>query len=270
MGMNPTQQLAVSMCYGHGNSAAPYTQDTSPTPVGTAGPAPVSIGSFAGAKTKDIKSPTSPYDEGGNPYALGPEDENWGDLGNTRGKGLENNDLKFQSTGNGGGPGGGSGALAGGGGVQGPSSTGSKGRGTASAGTGKNKQIPFFTGDLKHWNNHGGSWGAEDDAKYLRQKAKAAELRKLPSKYLTDEEKDLVKMFSKVGKWESIFERASFALHWFCRNYGCVGYAEAMGITYPEVEGFPSSFLLIQPPLEQNICIDPDEKSPLLTPDMKS
>ena len=73
------------------------------------------------------------------------------------------------------------------------------------------------------------SWDAEQ-RKWDYDKRRAAQLKKLLPRHLTPEEKDLVRMFTGPTKHESIFEYASFALHWFCRNHGCVGYYEAMGI----------------------------------------
>ena len=134
-----------------------------------------------------------------------------------------------------------------GGGTGSSAKGGGKGRQAgASGGIGSGKQLPFYTGDVRDGTSNGDSWGPEADSKYLRQKYKAEQLKKLPREYLTDEEKDLVKMFSPPGKHESIFDRASFALHWFCRHYGCVGYNEAMGITYPEID--PFSWMLSEPP----------------------
>ena len=105
-------------------------------------------------------------------------------------------------------------------------------KGARSLAGGKNKQIPFYTGDKRDGISNANAWMPknDEDRRVLRDRDRARELKKLPKKYLTDEEKDMVKMYSKIGKHESIFERASFALHWFCRNYGCYMYDELMGV----------------------------------------
>ena len=246
-GMDPTQQLAVNMCYSQlGGSSPPSGPPTMPrNPVG--GSAPISVGGFAGGGTTTVRPPASTYNEGDSPLAgrdIGDEIDS--PMG-SRMKPTGTNELKFRPPQNEGGPGGG-GALAGGG--TGGSTGGGDGKGNkqagASGGIGSGKQLPFYTGDVRDGTSNGDSWGPEADSKYLRHKRKAEQLKKLPRKYLTEDERDLVKMFSPPGKYESIFERASFALHWFCRHYGCVGYNEAMGITYPEID--PYSFLLLPEP----------------------
>ena len=245
-GMDPTQQLAVNMCYSQlGGSPPPSGPPTMPrNPVG--GSAPLSVGGFAGGGTTTVRPPATTFNEGDSPLAgrdIGDEIDS--PMG-SRMKPTGANELKFRPPQNEGGPGGG-GALAGGG--TGGSTGGGDGKGRqagASGGIGSGKQLPFYTGDVRDGTSNGDSWGPEADSKYLRHKRKAEQLKKLPRKYLTEDERDLVKMFSPPGKYESIFERASFALHWFCRHYGCVGYNEAMGITYPEID--PYSFLLLPEP----------------------
>ena len=248
-GMDPTQQLAVNMCYsqlgGNPPPAGPPVMPGSPI----RGSPPVSVGSFTGLGTNVVKPPASTYNEGDSPLAgmdIGDE------IDGSKGMGIKPtgaNELKFRSPQNEGGPGG-SGALAGrgtgGSPGDGKGEGGEKEAGSTAGGIGSGKQLPFYTGDIRDGMSNGDSWGPEADAKYLRLKNKAEQLKKLPRKYLTDEEKDLVKMFSTPSKHESIFERASFAFHWFCRNYGCVGYDEDMGITYKDLD--PFSFMLPEQP----------------------
>ena len=243
-GMDPTQQLAVNMCYSQLGGSPPSGPPTMPrSPVG--GSTPLSVGGFAGGTTT-VKPPATTFNEGDSPLAgrdMGDEIDN--PMGNQM-KPTGANELKFRPPQNEGGPGGG-GALAGGGTGGSAGEGDGKGRQAGgSGGIGSEKQLPFYTGDVRDGTSNGDSWGPEADSKYLRHKRKAEQLKKLPLKYLTDEEKDLVKMFSPPGKYESIFDRASFAFHWFCRHYGCVGYNEAMGITYPEID--PYSWMLLEPP----------------------
>ena len=237
-GMNPTEELAVNMCYNQLDGGNPYAGGgPQMTPPST----PVTVGGFAGGRGQGIKPPGSRFNEDGNPHAGLEGDDDYDFLPTNQGQQMEDNNVKFQGPGGSGGGPSGSGAMAGGGASPGGSDGGDGAGKRGTAGSGDGKQLPFYTGDSKQGENNGDSWGAEWDAKYLRHKRKAEALKKLPARLLTPDEKDLVKMYSWPSKHESIFERATFAFHWFCRNYGCLGYNEAMGIEYPDID--PYSFL---------------------------
>ena len=225
-GLNPTQALAVNMCYNQLKQSKAY--QGSPPVVNPYQPSQNrSPMSFAGGTPtrSDFQGPALDEMEGAPPS----DDED--DFINTKAAKQGTNELGFKSPSNSG-AGGGGGGLNSGGGPGGGSGDGEKGAGAFAGGKGKSKQIPFYTGEKQRGGGDGNSWQPEDkeDRRVLRDRDRARELKKLPKRYLTDEEKDLVKMYSKVGKHESIFERASFALHWFCRNYGCYKYEELMGI----------------------------------------
>ena len=223
-GLSPTAALAVNMCY---NQTAPGNPYSAPPPGPVVPPeqapqrGPVS---FAGSASNSGGFTPDPDDDIGAP--IGDDDNDFieGDISKQGA-----NELGFKSTSGSPGPGGsaGSGALAGNSG----SGKEGKDRGTGRYGAKKTKQVPFYTGDKRDGTSNSNAWATDkEDRRVLRDRDRVRELKKLPKKYLTDEEKDMVKMYSKIGKHESIFERASFALHWFCRNYGCYMYEELMGI----------------------------------------
>ena len=212
------------MCY---NQTAPGNPYSAPPPGPVVPPeqapqrGPVS---FAGSASNSGGFTPDPDDDIGAPIGDDNNDFIEGDISKQGA-----NELGFKSTSGSPGPGGsaGSGALAGNSG----SGKEGKDRGTGRYGAKKTKQVPFYTGDKRDGTSNSNAWATDkEDRRVLRDRDRVRELKKLPKKYLTDEEKDMVKMYSKIGKHESIFERASFALHWFCRNYGCYMYEELMGI----------------------------------------
>ena len=112
-GMDPTQQLAVNMCYSQLGGSPPSGPPTMPrSPVG--GSVPLSVGGFAGGGTTTVGPPATTFNEDDSPLAgrdMGDEIDN--PMGNQM-KPTGANELKFRPPQNEGGPGGG-GALAGGG-----------------------------------------------------------------------------------------------------------------------------------------------------------
>ena len=240
-GMNPTEQMAVNMCYQQLDPTAAVNPPVLPPTVpGGVGPTTGVSGFTGGRANNNTSLPPVPGDEGIGAYA-GPIDD---DTDFITGTGTPPaNKVGFGGNiSEGGGPGGGSDGL-GGGGLPGGGSSDDEGERSLAGGKGKSKDLPFYSGDPGRGKSDG-NWDAED-RKWYADKKRAEGLKKLPSRYLTMDEKDLVKMYSKPGKHESIFERASFALHWFCRNYGCVGYDEAMGIPEYARKGRPKGAFLM-------------------------
>ena len=226
-GMNPTTALAVNICYEKTKSKNPYA-------VAPAGPMALSEQnstrspvSFTGSVSNQSNFQTSDL----NDDIDAPGEDSGKDLIEEEGLESEANELSFKppSESKGSGDSDSSGALTGDSGI-GKKEADKEFRSLAEEK--QNDQMPFYTGGKKMGTGNANAWVPEDDEdkRVLKDWGRANELKKLPKKYLTDEEKDMVKMYSKIGKHESIFERASFALHWFCRNYGCYMYEELMGI----------------------------------------
>ena len=233
-GMNPTEQMAVNMCYQQLEPTAMNANNQSLDPShlsgGNQGPG-VGVTGFTGGKTNEgIKGPGERGDDGTGNYAHLMDDEGDEFLPG-QGATPPTNELGFRGTGEG------SGAGSGGRG-NGPGGEGDcleeggedNGERSLAGGMGKNKDLPFYSGEEKSGFLEKDSWNAEE-RKWDYDRRRAKQLKKLADRHLDEEEKDLVKMFSTPGKNESIFERASFALHWFCRTHGgCYKYDEAMGI----------------------------------------
>ena len=231
-GMSPTEQMAVNMCYRQLNPTAMNTNNQSLDPShlkgGNQGPG-VGVTGFTGGKTNEgIKGPGDRGDDGHSNYAHLMDDEG-DEFLSGQGAIPPANELGFRGAGEGsGGSGGGVGGSSGGG--LGGGGEGDNGERSLAGGMGKNKDLPFYSGEEKNGFLDKNSWDAED-RKWDYDRRRANNLKKLADRHLDDEERDLVKMFSTPGKNESIFERASFALHWFCRTHGgCYKYDEAMGI----------------------------------------
>ena len=223
-GMGPAEQLAVNMCYGQSKPVAANAV-TSPTQTMPYNPVTEVAGLAGTTPQRDVPS-LSLLPEEEVPGA--PEMEDEGDFLPPGPEPQKGKNVGFVPSGSGGGPGG-SGAF-------GSASGGPSGRGRED-GSGERElakaeeDFPFQEGvdeeggNDKRW-EEGDDFGPQIEA----DRKRAEELKKLPKRYLTQEEKDLVRAFSPPGKHESIFEFHTFFFHWFCINYGCAGYFKAMGI----------------------------------------
>ena len=228
--MGPAEQLAVNMCYGEINQP---TAQAAPPP----GPGnipytpPTGVAGFAGTTPHREFPGLSPMAEEGMPETPGVDDD--GDFLPPGPEHPKGGNVGFVPSGGGGGSGGSAGLGGAGGGSSGGSGGNDKGaRAMAGLGPGGEGDFAFQAGMEEGEGEDNNSWAEGDDfgPQIEKDRKKAEDLKKLPDKYLTDEERDLLRAFSPPGKHENIFDFHSFMFHWFCRNYGCSGYFKAMGI----------------------------------------
>lgn len=228
--MGPAEQLAVNMCYGEINQP---TAQAAPPP----GPGnipytpPTGVAGFAGTTPHREFPGLSPMAEEGMPETPGVDDD--GDFLPPGPEPPKGGNVGFVPSGGGGGSGGSAGLGGAGGGSSGGSGGNDKGaRAMAGLGPGGEGDFAFQAGMEEGEGEDNNSWAEGDDfgPQIEKDRKKAEDLKKLPDKYLTDEERDLLRAFSPPGKHENIFDFHSFMFHWFCRNYGCSGYFKAMGI----------------------------------------
>ena len=226
-GMGPAEQLAVNMCYGQINPTAQTV--TPPGPGNIPYTPPTEVAGFAGTMPNKDFPALSPTPEEGEPRAPGmEEEEDFLPAGPEKPTGSQTGFVPSggSSPGSGSGPGGS-------GGPSGGSDNNDKGaRALAGLKPGGNSGDFAFQAGMEGEEGDNNSWKEGDDfgPQIEKDRKKAEDLKKLPLKYLSDEERDLLRAFTPPGKNESIFDFHSFMFHWFCRNYGCSGYFKAMGI----------------------------------------